>query len=144
MSARTRLLSIQNNPADQRLLLAIMQRLPPHDIALTIRSDPDEALVHLRDFTIEPPNLIRMNWHFPLETGLRLLTALKSDVRLRAVPVVVISSFLPPVVIQQIYNAQAACVLESPQDFHELEELVNLLRRYWLNTARLPYRQTVS
>ena len=143
MPARTRILSIQSSSSDQRLLRALVEELPSEEITLSVLYTPEEGLDQLQDRSFTLPNLILMGWYFPMETGLRLLQALKADEHLRPVPVVVLASSLTPAQIQAIYTEQAACVIEIPNNLENLQELLRVLRALWLNVARLPYERNI-
>ena len=86
----------------------------------------------------ELPNLIITAWWLPLLTGTDLVTELKSDSRLRAIPVIVLDSDIPDGEISRLYEAGANCVVQNVADLDAFSRFVEAFRTFWLGVAVLP------
>ena len=84
------------------------------------------------------PDLILLDLNLPRMDGRELLSRLKADPGLRAIPVIVFTSSSAPRDVERAYSLQANCYLVKPPDLMGLERVVNLLNEFWLKTARLP------
>jgi CheY-like chemotaxis protein len=138
---RCHVLSIRHNPGDERLLAEFWGNDAEIEI-ITVASG-GEALAYLRAPRRNLPNLLVLAAEFSGEemTALQTLRALKSDAHLRCVPVIVLAGLLSPTDIRNLYEEQAACVIEFPSTLDRLERMLNTLKELWLNDARLPYQQ---
>jgi chemotaxis family two-component system response regulator Rcp1 len=92
----------------------------------------------------ELPNLIITAWWLPLLNGTDLVTQLKSDSRLRAIPVIVLDSDLPQGEINRMYEAGANCVVQDVADLDTLSRFAEAFRTFWLGVAVLPTWYGVS
>ena len=52
-----------------------------------------------------------------------------------------LAGLLSPTDIRNLYEEQAACVIEFPSTLDRLERMLNALKDLWLNDARLPYQE---
>jgi FixJ family two-component response regulator len=138
---RAHVLSIRDNPADEKLIETAWRSDP--EIALTHLQCGDQALEYLQQENRKLPNLILLAWRFEANqlTAMETLVALKGDAILRRVPVVVLAGQLFPADIEALYNNQVACVLEMPAPGQPtvVEDVLNGIKDLWLNKARLPH-----
>lgn len=81
------ILVVDDNPTNLKLASEVLE-LEGHEVLRAV--DADDALAVLRDHV---PHLILMDIALPGMDGLDLTRILKSDARLRAVPIVALSAF---------------------------------------------------
>jgi CheY-like chemotaxis protein len=91
----------------------------------------------------ELPNLIVVAGRLPMLTAAELVTELKDDERTRAIPVVVLSSFVNGADTRRLYSAGASCVVALPADLSRSEQVLSSVAGLWLNYAELPGAQSV-
>jgi CheY-like chemotaxis protein len=66
------------------------------------------------------------------------LSEIKTDPRLKRIPVVVLTSSAAERDILQCYDLQANSFITKPVDLEQFEAVVDTIRGFWLNCARLP------
>ncbi len=135
---RCRILDVTPNPGTHRLLEELLQ--PDADFSLEHVPSGTGALEEL---TQRPdnmlPNLIILAWWLPLLTGTEVVASLKSDKRLRAIPVIVLDSDLPDGEVGKLYTAGVSCVIENVQNLDEFARFAEGMRAFWINLAILPF-----
>jgi CheY-like chemotaxis protein len=83
------------------------------------------------------PSLILLDLNTPGMSGAELLTRLKGDDLLRAIPVVVLSTSRQPSDLEQCYRLHANAYHVKPHDFAEYQQTLLAIVEYWL-VAVLP------
>jgi len=74
----------------------------------------------------------------PLKDGREVLSELKNDAGLRAIPVLVLSTSDADRDIAVSYGLGANCYLKKPLEFDDFTEVIKSVEHFWLNMARLP------
>jgi len=133
-------LSIRDNPADERLINEVWGQDP--QIAVSNVRNGIEALEILRVPGRKLPNLILLGGSFPVGemTAVEIVSALKADEALRCIPVVVLTDRLSPTDTYKLYDVFVSCVIELPTTFLEFEKTLGMIKDLWLGIACLPYR----
>ena len=106
-------------------------------IQLTVANTGEEALRILRD-NPNRPDLIVLDLSLPGMTGREVLKIIKSDARLRCIPVVVFSVSNAQDDINNAYDLHANCYIRKPVDFQEYMDAMARCEAFWLSVARLP------
>jgi two-component system, chemotaxis family, response regulator Rcp1 len=99
-----------------------------------VRLQEPDASEHLQ------PDLILLDLNLPGIDGCQVLTQIKNDVFLRAIPVVVLTTSRREEDVVQIYQAGANTYIQKPSEYPDYRDLVLTLRRYWHDTAVLAPR----
>ena len=132
---------MEDNPGDQRLAMEGLTQGPERREIFAV-SDGEQALAFLRgtgDQEDAPrPDLILLDLNLPGLDGREVLSEIKSDPRLRLIPVVVLTSSAADVDVQASYSAQANCYVQKPTELDELLRVMRLIDSFWLSTALLP------
>lgn len=84
------------------------------------------------------PSLILLDLDMPRMNGHETLAALKADPRLPHIPIIVLSGAKAHAIVLESYNAGASSFITKPVTFDALVEVLRNVRRYWLDTVRLP------
>lgn len=105
--------------------------------------DGQELLDHLKDsfkgeHVSESSFLILLDLNMPRLDGREALKALKKDDVWKKIPVVVLTTSNNPKDIEYAYALGANSYFTKPLGYQELIVLVDLLKHYWLNTAKMP------
>lgn len=112
-------------------------------INLNVVKNGEEALIYLRQedpYTeATRPNLILVDLNLSnIFSGLEVVSAIKSDLRLKALPVVVLTSSDKNKDILESYEAGANCYITKPVGLKEFIQIVNALENFWFTVVRLP------
>lgn len=137
-----RLLVVEDEPGDAHLMQVAMRR-SGFDTELHHASDGHEALRYLRresaQFAQAPrPDLILLDLKMPGQNGLDFLAAIKQDERLRAIPVVVITTSSLNEDVIAAYRGGAAGYVPKSNDINEFVAAIHKLGEYWFRLVRLP------
>ena len=87
--------------------------------------------------TVSLPRLAILDIKMPGMNGLELLQKIKSDERMKSIPVIIMSSSDEPQDIAAAYDSGANGYLVKPSRFQELRELVGSINYFWIKTNRL-------
>jgi two-component system response regulator len=131
------ILLVEDNPYDVELTL---RALSEHHLANRVRvvRDGAEALRVLFGEgegaeRLEPlPKVILLDLKLPLVSGLEVLRRIKADDRLRATPVVVLTSSREDQDVVAAYDLGVNSYIVKPVEFEDFVEAVSKMGLYWL------------
>jgi CheY-like chemotaxis protein len=108
--------------------------------------DGEKAMEYLRgsngytDRSIHPlPHLVLLDLRLPKKDGLEVLREIKTDEKLRAVPVVILTTSAAERDMAQAYEYHANSYVTKPVDFATFGELLRELGFYWLAWNKCPW-----
>ncbi|TQV77858.1 response regulator [Denitrobaculum tricleocarpae] len=84
------------------------------------------------------PNLILLDLNMPGVDGFSVLKQIKSDMDLRRIPVVVLTTSEAETDIVKSYDFGANTFITKPSSFSDMIEVMTSLKSYWFDAARLP------
>lgn len=132
------ILLVEDNPGDVRLTQEAFSstRVPP---VIHVAPDGETALEFLARGTDGPalPDLILLDLNLPRIDGREILRHVKSDERLRTIPVIVLTTSNAERDIRSVYELQANACVVKPVDFHDFIAVVESIESFWLNAASL-------
>lgn len=135
------ILIVEDNPADVRLTREAFKEGRVRS-RLNVAGDGEEALGYLRragESDDAPlPDLILLDLNMPKKDGRELLAEIKSDDRLRCIPVLVLTTSRSEDDILTAYRLNASCYISKPVDLQEFFEVVRSIDDFWLNIVKLP------
>lgn len=131
-----RILMVEDNPGDTRLVREAMREHKIHNELRDVTS-AEEALELLAEGN-DLPHLILLDLHLPGMSGQELLRRLKSDPRLRLIPVVVLTSSMAESDILTSYPLHANCCVTKPVNLDQFLTVVQSIDRFWLSLVTLP------
>lgn len=100
------------------------EQLPGHDLSISCTS----------------PDLILLDLNMPLKDGREALREIKSDLRLRMIPTIVMTTSDNEDDIHYCYSTGANAYIIKPSSYSGLLDVVSSLTNYWTATATLPGR----
>ena len=113
-------------------------------VQVQIAGDGREALRYLRgegDYANRErhplPLLTLLDLNIPYIPGLQVLKQIREDPRLRTLIIVVLTSSVAAADVKRAYDLGANSFLSKPSGLEKVQELVELLDRYWLNTNKM-------
>lgn len=135
------ILLIEDNPAD---VLLMKEALAGNETSarLLVVDDGDKAIRFLRcedPYTSAiRPDLIFLDLNLPRLDGREVLASLKTDAKLKRIPVIVLTTSEAERDIRRAYELYANCYVRKPNDLDEFISVVRACENFWLKTVRLP------
>lgn len=84
------------------------------------------------------PDLLILNLGLRQESGLDVLSAIKSSPAWDALPVVAMTATADPVAIAQAYARHANCCVVRPRDVRSFTQVMQSIEHFWTTVAKLP------
>jgi chemotaxis family two-component system response regulator Rcp1 len=84
------------------------------------------------------PDLIFLDLNMPKKDGREVLTEIKSDKKLRQIPVVIMTTSEDEQDISKSYDLQANCYVTKPVDFEQFIKVVRSIENFWFTVVQLP------
>jgi CheY-like chemotaxis protein len=143
MSQNGKILLVEDDPKDVELTLSALEdNNITNEIAVT--RDGTEALDYLyrrgsyAARAEHDPLLILLDLKLPKVDGLQVLRQLKSDDRLKLIPVVMLTSSNEEKDVVRSYNLGVNAYVVKPVDFDEFAAAIRQLGLFWTITNRPP------
>ena len=142
MNSRTiEILLVEDNPGDARLTLEAFKEAKVLNHMAVVR-DGVEALAYLRrqgpHAGAKTPDLILLDLNLPRKSGREVLSEIKSDERLKTIPVVVLTTSADDQDVARAYSQHANCYLTKPVDLEQFLRVIHSIEDFWLTLVRLP------
>jgi CheY-like chemotaxis protein len=135
------ILLVEDNPGDARLTREAMAESKIRNNIHHAR-DGEEAIAFLHKeapFTDVPqPDLILLDLNLPKRGGREVLEEVKTDARLKHIPIVVLTSSQAEEDIRQSYQLHANCFITKPVDLDQLNRVVQGIEQFWFTLVTLP------
>ena len=132
------ILLVEDDAGDAML---IEEALLEHGIARNLHKAVDgvAALEHLRTPGVDRPDLIVLDLNMPRMNGHELLAVLKTDERLKVIPVVVLTTSSAPQDVAEAYRGHANAFITKPVTLDEFAQAVRSIDAFFLDTVtRVP------
>jgi len=138
------ILIVEDNPGDVRLTItALRDAMISNDVDVAL--DGEQALAFLRRegryVNAPQPDLVFLDLNIPKVDGHEVLMAMKTDSRLRHIPVVVISCSDADRDIERAYDEQASVYLTKPTDLDLYFTAIRAVKELWFHFAALPHHR---
>ena len=112
------------------------------DLKLHMVRDGVEAMAFLRHqgaFAAVPrPDLILLDLNMPRKNGYEVMAEVRADPDLRPIPVIILTTSTQDRDVRQSYQLQANCFVTKPPSFEQFLRVMQSIRTFWLDVARLP------
>ncbi|MEZ5337175.1 MAG: response regulator [bacterium] len=136
------ILLVEDNPADVELIRECLEN-SRFVASIQVRENGGEALSFLTGE--QPvagaevqPGLIMLDLNLPGLNGRQVLEELKSDVLLKRIPVIVLSSSDAEQDVADSYELGASSYIVKPADFSGYATLARALEDFWGRVVKLP------
>lgn len=135
------ILLVEDSPSD---VLIIREALSEVDINnnLIVVEDGVAAVDYLYQRGLfagsQRPDLILLDINLPRKNGREVLVEIKSDLDLKKIPVVVLTTSNSYKDIEDAYQLNANCYVVKPIDIDNFIEVVQSIRNFWFNIVSLP------
>jgi two-component system, chemotaxis family, response regulator Rcp1 len=135
------ILLVEDNPADVRLTMETLKEEKMYN-NLHVVGDGEEALAFLRKegkySNAARPDLILLDLNLPKIDGRQVLKEIKSDDKLKTIPVVVLTVSKSEEDIMKSYNSHANCYITKPVDLEQFSKVAKAVQNFWLTIVKLP------
>ena len=135
------ILLVEDNDGDIRL---IERAFETRDLPGTVHvvQTGDKALDWLyqrSEFAERPrPDLVLLDLNLPATTGQDILDEVRSEPRLKRIPIIVLTSSQSDDDLIKAYEKCANACLRKPVDPEEFADLIQTFTDFWITTAALP------
>ena len=135
------ILLVEDNPGDADLAreALAMSKMKNN---LHVVEDGVEAIAFLNKEGVYSdavrPDLILLDLNLPRKDGRQVLAEIKSDERLKTIPVVILTTSSADEDILKSYCLHANCYITKPIDFSQFMKVVNSIENFWLGIVKLP------
>ncbi|WP_226889525.1 response regulator [Nostoc sp. MG11] len=134
-------LLVEDNPGDAQLTRIALED-SKISIHLNVVEDGVEAMAFLRKqekyATAAHPDIVLLDLNLPKKDGREVLAEIKTDVNLRRIPVVILTTSQAEEDILKAYNLAANCYITKPVDFDQFVKIVQSIENFWFAIVKLP------
>jgi CheY-like chemotaxis protein len=139
--AAVNILLVEDNPGDVRLMKEALSGSIDYCRLLTVE-DGEQAIRFLRRTApfgdAVRPDLIFLDLNLPRKDGREVLAEVKSDIGLRRIPVIVLTTSEADRDVRRAYDLHANCYVRKPTDLDEYLSVIRACEKFWLHIVRLP------
>jgi len=135
-----RILVVDDSPSDVRLIREALKETAVN-VTLIVARDGVEATDYLQKTLLGEfvrPDLIILDLNLPRKSGREVLAEVKTDARLKQIPVIVMTSSSANEDVTHAYNLNANSYITKPADLVDYVRVVQALHVFWCNAAKLP------
>ncbi len=144
MSKNIHILLVEDNEGD-----IVLAQEALHDSKLvnqvSISRDGDEALDFLNRKgnyqQAELPDLVLLDINMPRVSGMQVLVAMKNDERLKAIPIIMLTTSSSEKEIKFAYDNHVNCYINKPVDIDRFLEVVKKIEDFWISIVKLPVKE---
>lgn len=127
-------LLVEDDPHDVELMRHALRTAKVRN-QMRVAHDGVEALDFLQR---QAPDLILLDLHLPKSGGWEVLERIKSDERLRNIPVVIVTGSEAEEDVAQSYRVRANAYLRKPVEPAAFLKAVNAIGAFWLEIVKVP------
>jgi len=84
------------------------------------------------------PDLILLDLNLPRMDGREVLAKVKSDPKLKLIPIVVLTTSQAEEDVLRAYDLNANCYVTKPVDLHQFNRIVQMIEQFWMTVVTLP------
>ena len=134
-------LLVEDNLGDVRLIKEALQEGKFLNNLVVVK-DGEAALKYLRKEAgykkVITPDLIILDLNLPKKDGREVLETIKSDEKLKRIPVVVLTTSRSEIDILASYNLHANSYITKPVDLERFIDVIRGIENYWMTIVKLP------
>jgi len=87
---------------------------------------------------VDRPDLILLDINLPLKNGHEVLQAIKSEIKTKHIPVIMLTTSSSDEDVIKSYKEHANSYITKPLDVTEFIKAISTIEDFWLNIVRLP------
>ncbi len=135
------ILLVEDNEGDVGLVEEVFEDAKIRN-TLHVAEDGEEAMLFLnkeKPFLNAPtPDIILLDLNLPQKDGREVLEEIKTDDKLKRIPVVVLTTSKAEEDIVRSYDLHANSYITKPVDFDQFIRVIKSIEDFWLEVVRLP------
>ncbi len=135
------ILLVEDNPGDADLAKEALENSKFANTLYTVE-DGVTAMAFLRNEdgyeNMPKPDLILLDLNLPKKDGREVLAEIKTDDRLKTIPVVILTSSQAEEDILKSYELHANCYITKPLDLKQFFKVVQSIKNFWMSIVVLP------
>ena len=135
------ILLVEDNPGDHRLTKEALHEGKVYNNLHWVK-DGVEAIDFLKQrgkYAAAPrPDIILLDLNLPKKDGREVLSEIKGDRELRAIPVVILTTSKAEEDVLKSYDLHANCYVTKPVDLEKFIVVIQSIDRFWLSVVTLP------
>lgn len=135
------ILLVEDSPGDARLTQeAFREGKVVNNMSVVTNGVDALAYLHKQGVfaAASSPDLILLDLNLPKMDGRQLLVEIKNDSKLKATPVVVLTTSASQEDIARAYGDHANCYITKPVDLNQFLNVVQSVESFWLELVKLP------
>lgn len=94
-------------------------------VQLTTVADGEQLMQHLEDGNARLPTVLFLDLNMPLKNGFECLIAIKSDEKLKDLPVIIYSTSFDQDTVNLLYDHGAQHYIRKPSEFSQLKKVIH-------------------
>ncbi|GBE05850.1 MAG TPA: response regulator [Nitrospirae bacterium] len=135
------ILLVEDNAGDIRLVKeGLKEGKLYHN--LHVVEDGEKAMEFLRqeaEFSGAPrPDIVLLDLNLPRKDGREVLAEIKNDMKLKNIPIIVLTTSDAEQDITKTYEHHANCYVTKPVDFEQFNRVITAIEKFWFTIAKLP------
>jgi len=135
------ILIVEDNKGDARLIKEVFFENKIFN-SLHFVNDGIEAMDFLQSRGkykgVEIPDLIILDLNLPRKDGREVLAEIKSDEKLKHIPVVIMTISQADEDVLRSYNLHANCYVTKPIDLDQFTRVIRSIENFWFTIVKLP------
>jgi CheY-like chemotaxis protein len=139
------ILLVDDDMADQKLIKSMIAKQEiTYDLCVVRSAEEALDVLHSNKNSnrgFARSDLIILDLNMPGMGGREFLKHIKTDERLKQIPVVILTCSASEVDVRDSYNLQAAGFITKPAGLVELERVISEVIKYWSTVCRLPCKE---
>ncbi|TND08250.1 MAG: response regulator containing a CheY-like receiver domain and an HTH DNA-binding domain [Bacteroidetes bacterium] len=129
---------IADDDAEDRMLITDALRESKYKDQISQVENGEELIHFLNGKSNRRPDLILLDLNMPKKDGREALKEIKSDKRLKNIPVVVLTTSGSDDDIEKTYSLGVNSYITKPAGFHDMVDIMNTVCHYWFKISELP------
>ena len=141
-----KILLVEDDPGDVELTKEVLFESKLR-LKLEVAENGLQAMEYLRkqgeykDAT--SPDLILLDLNMPVKGGRETLEEIKTNQKLKHIPVVILTTSDSNLDIIKSYTAGANCYVSKPVDLSEFQKIVSAIENFWFSIVKLPENENI-
>ncbi len=135
------ILLVEDNQGDIQLTLENFKEGKVQN-RINVVEDGEKAIEYLHKngpySSAVTPDIILLDLNLPKVDGRQVLQHIKTDAKLKHIPVVVLTTSVAEQDVLQAYDSYANCYIRKPVDLEKFIEVVRKVEDFWLSIVKLP------